>query len=484
MATSSSAFHNLIDQYDKFIFRNFYRRDPFISLIPRKEFDTGQGLTPKVITHTGELPTAYMDITPGTGDDMAGVNITDGPGTSGDVVATRVQTGQTQRNYTLKVDAWKSDIVNMSDMTWREDPKGTVANIYDSLGEYAIVKNSDFHRIHNIGMVDNKAVVTSAGAITSVAGDTNFDHSAVVLHLKGSINLAGTDATHFDVSNNASASAVDDAYNSPGNGAGIVITSGTGAFAVGDAPQPIVDYVGATKIGEVASWPVATPDATSTYHILNTNVPANALDFANILPFIYDEMERNGGPNFAVGFADGMAVYSLSVGPEMKRQLFKTELQTDIRYDMPHQNFTARGISKAVNGFIPNTDSFPIRYDQNYVPIYPTINTATTLGQKFTLNPDYKAVSLGGKALYEVGTALTRDVYEVRPRPSDVSSLDRANFKPANYMAEVQWINNGTFEGGNDLRNKGFFRADWQLGAKPKRPELAWSIMYKIPSEV
>jgi len=65
-----------------------------------------------------------------------------------------------------------------------------------------------------------------------------------------------------------------------------------------------------------------------------------------------------------------------------------------------------------------------------------------------------------------------------------MSTIDRAKFKPMNYMAEVKWINNGTFEGPNDLKNKGYFRADWQLGAKPIRPELGWSVMYKIPSEV
>jgi len=483
MAVASAAFHNLIDQYDRYIFRNFYRRDPFISLVPRKEFDTGQGLTPLVVSHTGELPTAYLDITPGTADDMANLNITDGPGSSGDVVATRVQTGQDQRNYTLKVDAWKSDVINMSDMTFREDPKGTVANVYDSLGEFAIVKTSDWHRIHNIGMLDNKTVVTAAGVLTSTT-DTNFNHHGITLHLEGTLNAAGTDATHFDVSTTAGASAVDDAYNSPGNGAGICIVFGTGVFPIGQAPQAITDYVGATMIGEVGSWPFGTPDGTSLFRILNTNVPADTLDWTETMPFIFDEVERIGGPNFAIGFADGMAVYSLTLGPEAKRKLFKADLQVDIRYDMPHENFTARGISKAINGFIPNTDSFPIRYDQCYVPIYPTINAAATLGRKFTLNPDYRPVSLGGKALYESGTVLTREVYEARPRPVDQTSLDRASFLPTNYMSEVRWINNGTFEGANDLQNKGFFRADWQLGAKPVRPELGWAILYKIPSEV
>ena len=475
MATASSAFHNLIDQYDPFILRNFYRRDPFISMIPRTEFDTGQGLTPKVITHTGELPTSYMDIHPGTADDMATLNITDGPGSSGDVVATRVQTGQTERNYTLKVDAWKSDVINMSDMTFREDPAGAASNIYNSLGEYAIVKNSDWHRVHNIGMVDNKAVVSAAGVLAT-STDSNFDHSAITVTRENTAQ--GGSATTITL--DASASAVDDFY----NGKEICIIDGTGAFAIGETPVTITDYVGATKVATVAAWPAGTPDATSVFRILSGVKPAATLDWAETLPFIYDEVERIGGPNFAVGFADGMAAYSLSVGPEAKRKLFKADLQVDIRYNAPNENFTARGISKAVNGFIPNTDSFPIRYDECFVPIYPTVNQATTTGQKFALNPDYKPVSLGGKALYEVGTVLMNEVYEARPRPVDQTSLDRANFLPTNYMAEVRWINNGTFEGSNDLQNKGYFRADWQLGAKPIRPELGWSVLYKIPSEV
>jgi len=482
MANASSAFHNLIDQYDRFIYRNYFRRDPFVSLIPRKEFDTGQGLTPQVVTHTGELPTAYMDITPGGAADMAQLNITDGPGTpSGDVVATRVQTGQTKRDYTLKVDAWKSDVINMSDMTFREDPKGTIANVYDSLGEYAIVKNSDWHRIHNIGMAGSRAVVTGTGKLTT-AESTEFDFSDVVLHLKGTLN--GATATTFDVSNNPDASPVDDDYNSPANGEGICITSGTGAFPIGSDPEAITDYDGTTKIGTVASWPNGTPDNTSTYHILNTSVPVATLDWTETLPFLYDTLGRNGGANFALGWSDGLPVYSLSTGPEAKRKLFKADLQTDIRYEMPNENFTARGISKAINGWAPNVDDFAIRYDKCYVPIYPTINVATTLGRKNIPNPDYQPVSLGGKALYEVGTAMGREVYEARPRPVDASSIDRANFKPTNYMAEVRWINNPTFEGANDLENKGYFRADWQLGAKPVRPELGYAVLYKIPSEV
>lgn len=469
---ASAAFHQLINQYDPFILRNFYRRDPWISIIPRKEFDTGQGTDPIVITHTSELPTDYPS-------SLATINVTDGPGTSGDVTATRVRTGQTQRTYTLKVDAWKSDTINMSDMTFRQDPKGTVANIYNGLGEYAIVRTSDWHRIHNIGMVDNKAVVTAAGVLTTSI-DSNFDHSSITVARQNTAQ-SGTATT---IVLDTGASAVDDFYNSPTNTVGICIISGTGAFAVGTSPEPIDDYTGASKTVTVTSWPNGTPDVTSVFRIVNNNVPTAALDWDETMPFIYDELERIGGVNFAIGFADGMAAYSLSVGPEQKRELFKKDLQVDIRYDVPHENFTARGISKAVNGFIPNTDPFPIRYDECYVPIYPTINAATTLGQKFSLNPEYKPVSLGGSALYEVGTVLSNEVYEARPRPTDMSTIDRAKFRPMNYLAEVKWINNGTFGGDNDLENKGFFRADWQLGAKPIRPELGWSVMYKIPSEV
>lgn len=74
----------------------------------------------------------------------------------------------------------------------------------------------------------------------------------------------------------ASASAVDDFY----NGQAIYIHGGTGAGQVGI----IVDYTGSTKVASVRPvWPIATPDATSTFAIFSlgtTNVGAISLDGA------------------------------------------------------------------------------------------------------------------------------------------------------------------------------------------------------------
>lgn len=57
-------------------------------------------------------------------------------------------------------------------------------------------------------------------------------------------------------------SAVDDAY----NGQTIEVIHGTGA----GQSATITDYVGATKVATVASWSVATPDATSVFKINGT----------------------------------------------------------------------------------------------------------------------------------------------------------------------------------------------------------------------
>jgi len=462
--SNAANFHELINQFDKTILQDFYLRDPFAALVPRTSFITEMGQVPQVLTMTGERPTAYPE-------NLDNVNVTDGPGTpSGDVSATTVQTGQRKRTFQLEVAAWKSGEINTSDMTFRHDRVQVVNNIEETLKEYCLAFTADWHRIKSIAMMDNKAVVTAAGEIEE-ASNSDSDFSAITTTRQNTAQAGAASTITLD----AGASGVDDEYNTQY----IYIVSGTGA---GQRRQ-ITDYVGASKVATVGSAWTTNPDATSVFRILSSDIPAQDLDW-DVLRCIYNNIARVGGEGHAVGFSDGAAVFALTLGPEMKQKLFQADLQTDIRYAMPKENFTVRGITQATMGFVPNLDWFPIRYDENMEKIYPFVNQASTTGQEYIVNPDYSPVSKGGQAVYEVAYIYTRNIWEAQPRPADATSLSRAMFTPQNYTCELKWINNRTYNGANDLGNKGYFRSDWQVAAKPVRSYLGYSVLFKIPSEV
>jgi hypothetical protein len=141
------------------------------------------------------------------------------------------------------------------------------------------------------------------------------------------------------------------------------------------------------------------------------------------------------------------------------------------------ENFRARGIKQAVNGFIPNIDLFPIRYAADgTTAIYPTINDATTIGEEALPNPDYATVDNGGLAVYEVITILCRDIYEVKPRPVGPTTIGMERFNAVNYGGEINWINNKDMAE-NQLGNFGFYRMDLQMAFKPQYPELGFSVL-------
>lgn len=464
MAVESEFFIALVNQIDPFISQNFFRMNPFVSLVEQKEFDTTQGLTPTAVTHTAALPEAYPFA-------LAGVNIDNGPGPSGDVVPVDVDTGQIQRTYSLETDAWQSNEVNQDDMTFRQDAKGAVRNIISSLMHFTVVKNSDWMRVKNIEMIDTKVSIDSAGSFVQ-AENQDSDFEGLVVERENT----ATGGTATTILLDAGANGADDFY----NGLTICIIGGTGEFAAKSQAVTIDDYTGASKTVTVAAWPNGTPDNTSVFRLFNANIATDKLDWDITLPCLYDELARRGGDNFSMGMAGGMSVYSLSLSPEEKRKLFKTDKTEEIKFGVPLENFTARGITEAVDGYAPNVDLFPIRYDACLRPIYPTTNTAATTGQKFVRNVNYASIAKGGAAVYEVATIMAREIYEVRPRPMNPATLDRASFNAQNYTAELTWINAQTYKGANDRKNKGYWLANWQKAAKPVRPENGFTVLTKI----
>lgn len=202
-------------------------------------------------------------------------------------------------------------------------------------------------------------------------------------------------------------------------------------------------------------------------------LPTAQLEWCH-LNALYDQLARVGGEQFAVGMAGGMPAYSLNVGPGYKRKLWQTDSLTreTVNWGDAFENFTARGINVAINGFIPNVDQYIPRYDGSLRLIPPFRNVATTKGVKFEVNPAYytPARHPNGAAVYENFTVTARDIYEVRVAPGGPTQFGNASFNPQNYAGEVQWINNRDMCD-NQMGNNGFYRMDIRVAAKPIFPE-------------
>lgn len=192
---------------------------------------------------------------------------------------------------------------------------------------------------------------------------------------------------------------------------------------------------------------------------------------------MYDDLVAIGAE--PVGYSEGQPLFPLSVGPGYKRKLWQTDSQVrdTVNWGDAFQNFTARGINTSINGFIPNVDEFPIRYaEDGTTKIYPTINSAASVGRKFISNPDYKTVARGGLAVYEVATILPQNVWEIKVRPSGPTTFGGMTFDPQNYVGEPDWINNKDMNC-NPTGALGYYLMQIAMAAKPVRPETGFSIL-------
>lgn len=227
-----------------------------------------------------------------------------------------------------------------------------------------------------------------------------------------------------------------------------------------------------TKVSTLASGALdSVTNQDYNYADAGLTLPTAQLEWTH-LNSLYDQLARVGGEQFAVGMAGGMPTYSLNVGPGYKRKLWQTDSKTreTVNWGNAFENFTARGINTAIDGFLPNVDQYIPRYDASLRLIPPFINVNTTKGRKFIVNPAYYTPSRGGNATYEVFSVTARDIYEVRVAPGGPTQFSGASFNPQNYAGEVQWINNRDMCN-NQLGNNGFYRMDIRVAPKPIFPE-------------
>lgn len=172
-------FTQSVNQFVEPIYNWIWRTNPFISLIPRAEFTPMDGLVPKVVTTTSEMPTAY----PGdSGSGWGNLAISNGTGSSCDVTPTTINDGTIERNYQLETDAWTSRVLCLTDLQFDWQAEQEVANLQKNLMQYITVVWSDWYRIKSICNSGTKISTLAAGA-TYQSVDGNCDFSGLAGHL-------------------------------------------------------------------------------------------------------------------------------------------------------------------------------------------------------------------------------------------------------------------------------------------------------------
>lgn len=234
-----------------------------------------------------------------------------------------------------------------------------------------------------------------------------------------------------------------------------------------------------TKVSTTAAG-VLDSDTNSDYDFSGVSVPTVPLDWDH-LALMYDQLTVIAAEQNAVAYSDGAPVFSLNVGPGLKRRLFQgtEKIRTTVNFlDQGKEysrNFLARGITSAVNGYLPNVDQNIPRYAADgTTPIYPWVNVPTTKGNKAARNPDYRTVANGGLAVYEAFSVMARGIYSKRPRPVGTTQQAMEAFNPISYVGDITWINNKDM-GYNKQGNYGFYRIDIQQAAMPEFPELGFT---------
>lgn len=240
-----------------------------------------------------------------------------------------------------------------------------------------------------------------------------------------------------------------------------------------------------TKIGTEASGAFNTVDSSLASFVGLSDLPSAQLSWDH-LDALYDLLAQRGASEKAPAMAGGKPTFMLACGPQVKRRLWQadTKVRDTVNWQTGNaalENFKARGIDTAINGFAPLVDMYPIRYAADgTTKIYPFVNSNATKGRKWALNPNYLPVAQGGLAVYEVAYVLSDSIWEARPRPTGSTQYGQAGFNPINYVGDLQWINNKTMAGLNDLGNKGYYRCDIQVAAKPIFPEFGFAILTLI----
>ncbi len=166
------------NQFHKTVYQKLFRSNPFRTLVPMSAFDLDEGRTPTVRTVTHELPTSYPTALTAVGVSNATGNPSCNP------TPTAIKRGEIQRTFTLTATSFSTDPVCLSDLKRAVDAASTVAAFERALSEYLQVFWSDWYRVQNITMADNKAFTDSATSLSKVSSTTGDFSATTALAIK------------------------------------------------------------------------------------------------------------------------------------------------------------------------------------------------------------------------------------------------------------------------------------------------------------
>lgn len=224
----------------------------------------------------------------------------------------------------------------------------------------------------------------------------------------------------------------------------------------------------------------ASPNIAATFDAANP--PTSQLTFG-LLEEIHQELGYNGGSiNPTARVEDSTPVYT-AVGSNYTFNNLKKQ-SSNQRNDFRYFSFTepdvlvgAPGLlgGKVYHGYKFQTVQFPPRYDISggaYVRRYPYVASNATRGQKWLVDPVYKA------AVYEDTAVYHQDVMKVLiPKPMGTSG-GMSYLQSYSWAGEFVWRNIPSRECNID-GNIGFFRALFAYGIKLERPDLGYVIRHK-----
>ncbi len=167
--TLASYFENRRNQFHKNILSRLTRANPFRTLVPMRPFDIAEGQTPTVLTVTTELPTAYEASMTAVADGT----VASGNGSYSDPVncnpaKTLIRMGSNSRTFQLYSRSFETPVFCLSDIKRKHEAVQHAKFQERALDQYLQVWWSDWYRIQNIAMCDNKASTLSGDGLDLV----------------------------------------------------------------------------------------------------------------------------------------------------------------------------------------------------------------------------------------------------------------------------------------------------------------------------
>lgn len=181
----------------------------------------------------------------------------------------------------------------------------------------------------------------------------------------------------------------------------------------------------------------------------------------------------------AYGREDGGDVYAVVLSTEMQEALFTTSsrINWDRRFAEAPKLLKAYGVDRSYQGWFHIIDDKAPRFDfvnGAYVerPFY--ANSATTLGNRADVNPDYEA------AEFELVIPFLKTVVTRMIPKSFTSAGSGMSFMPWNYAGTPVWINDYDREC-NPYRKNGHWAVLMQAAYMPEKIEDGYAIMCRRP---